>query len=94
MMKIKDKPYMTNYPELYDWVNEHEGRCTWQLPLGNEDEPTAFVEHWRFPNGAAAIITVQANQNGWSIFPEIQTMQTKQCLDEAALCMGLTDEME
>lgn len=64
---IKDRPYVDNYPPLRDFLRELEARCDWQLPLGDRDDPTAYVEQWRTPSGATMIITVQFKRFGWDI---------------------------
>jgi hypothetical protein len=39
-----DKPWVSNYPPLRDWLDKHDARCQWQQALltssvnGNEKE--------------------------------------------------------
>lgn len=64
-----DKPWIHNYPPLRDWLNKHEARCNWQIPLGDPDRPNAYVESWTFAGATGeVIIVVLANQNGWNLY--------------------------
>jgi hypothetical protein len=66
--KAEDQPWIDNYQPLAEWLKKYEARCDWQLPLGgSKGAPGAYVEQWRFPNGATCVVTVYANKGGWDI---------------------------
>lgn len=52
----KDKPWISNYPPLQEWLNAHEARCDWQIPYGNKNKPAMYVEQWRTRTGREFII--------------------------------------
>jgi len=65
----KDKPYVDNYPPLKAWLDRHEARCNWQLPLGGtKDNPTGFVESFMVKDGGEVIVVIHARQLGWNLY--------------------------
>lgn len=64
----KNKPWVSNYPPLHDFLREIDARCDWQIPYGPARAPTMYVEQWRAPGAAPFIIVVYADQHGWNIF--------------------------
>jgi hypothetical protein len=91
MKKLKDKPYVSNYPPLDAWLKEHDGRCNWQLPLGDPDEPRGYVECWQVGKGLALII-VHAKQLGWELYTAPNTNRIDETLIDAALRLGFHKE--
>jgi hypothetical protein len=90
MEKHKDKPWVSNYPPLRDFLADNDARCNWQLRLGGtEDEPMGFVEQHVFPNGRIAIVVVHARQMGWEIFTPGTSMKVDETLVDAAARLGL-----
>ncbi|MFA4971493.1 MAG: hypothetical protein WC683_02690 [bacterium] len=85
-----DKPWVSNYPELQRWLDDHDARCQWQLPMGDPESPSAYVEAWQFSTGHVAIITVRGNRNGWNIYSALPSNLTIESLDDAAKRLGLT----
>lgn len=68
MRTPENQPWIDNYPPLATWLKKYNASCDWQQPLGGgRGAPNAYVEQWRFPNGATCIVTVYANGNGWDI---------------------------
>lgn len=89
----KNKPYVENYPPLWDWLKKHDARCNWQLPHGSPEAPRAFVECWAFQDHEGrtqqAIVLVQANQLGWEIFTPNDSADIAETLGDAERRLGL-----
>jgi hypothetical protein len=62
-----DEPWISNYPPLHDWLNEHNARCDWQLKLG-KGKHASMLEQWRLPGSLPFVILVMAQKYGWEIF--------------------------
>jgi hypothetical protein len=86
--KSKDKPYIDNYPPLKEWLNKHEARCYWQFPLGDVDNPTAFVEQWRIGANVVVVI-VRADQMGWDIYLPCKSHMIDETFAEVEDRLGL-----
>lgn len=88
--KHKDKPWVSNYPPLNDFLQDNQARCNWQIRMGGtEDEPTGYVEHYLFPNGKVAIVVVHARQEGWDIYIPSDSLKVDETLAEATKRLGL-----
>jgi hypothetical protein len=94
MEKHKDKPWVSNYPPLRDFLAKHEARCNWQLRLGGtEDEPGAYVECHVFPTGRVAIIVVHARRHGWEIYTSGPSNRIAESLEDAAARLEIPPEV-
>ena len=63
----KDKPYVSNYPPLRDWLDERNARCSYQLPIGDKKDPLAYLELYLI-NGVEVVVLVYGHGNGWNLF--------------------------
>lgn len=79
----KNKPYVSNYPPLRDWLHKHEAFCQWQLPLGPEDNPNAYVEMWQPSDGWPVVVIAHHNQFGWEIYTSHPTNDIEATLADA-----------
>lgn len=89
MVAMGDRPYVDNYPPLRDFLREIEARCDWQLPLGEADAPSAYVEQWRAPNGNTMIVTVHRNNWGWNIATPCLSLNIEETFADARARLGL-----
>jgi hypothetical protein len=90
MRKTKDKPYVDNYPPLRDWLRKHEMRCDWQIPLGDAEDPSVFVECYHAPRSAHPIIVcVNANGHGWNLYTPSASTKIDETLADAERRLGL-----
>lgn len=75
---LENKPYVSNYPPLQNFLVKHGAHCMWQLQHGDEDEDygvRAYVEAWIFPKtNRIAIIQIHANKMGWEIYTPANTL--------------------
>jgi len=96
-----NRAWISNYPPLKDWLNKHEARCMWQLPMQQPNSstgeyeydfgPTAYVECWlvyRRP----VIIVVHANKNGWEIYSALDDLKISATLADVERRVGFTPE--
>lgn len=67
MKATKDKPYVSNYPPLRNWLDEHDARCMHQLPIGDKENPAAYLELYLI-NGVEVVVLVHQRGNGWNLF--------------------------
>jgi hypothetical protein len=81
-MSDKSKPYVDNYPVLRDWLRKNEAKCDWQLSLGSEEEPSAFVESYSV-RGRQFLIMVYSNHGGWDIYTSGASSRIDETLDDA-----------
>lgn len=86
-MDIKDKPYVDNYPPLKAWLDKHEARCNWQLPLSKRGE--TFVESWSMPNGHDFLLTIHAYRRGWNLYTADRRGEIVVTLEDAEERLGL-----
>ncbi len=93
-----NRPWVSNYPPLAVWLEKHEARCMWQLPLGGEpDEPTAYVEHYMIVKGNKAslfVVVVHANGHGWEIYTPCDSNMITETLEDAEKRLGLEGEVK
>lgn len=73
-------------------LGKNKARCDWQLPLGNPEEPNAYVEQWQFARGKIAIIMVSARQMGWDIFTPGSSGLIVGTLEDAEKRLGIGGE--
>lgn len=85
----KDKPWISNYPPLQAWLNEHDARCDWQIPYGNKNKPAMYVEQWRTRGGREFIITVMANQGGWNVYSPCDSNSIVETLADLEARLGM-----
>lgn len=89
-------PYVSNYPPLQEWLDKHEARCMWQVPMQCEHDrhgepPTAYVELYEFPKTSRhAIVLIHGRKMGWDIFISSNDHQIKTTLEDAERRLGLT----
>lgn len=89
----KNKPWVSNYPPLNDWLHQHNARCMWQIPSepepkGEEDynpewTPNSYIECWSVGK-STVILIVRANQQGWDIYSALNSNSVKESLEDAA----------
>ena len=83
-MKSKDKPYVSNYPPLRDFIANHAMRCNWQIVRnGDPENPDAFVESYSAPGMRECIIVVYGNGNGWAIYTPNESTKIDETLADA-----------
>lgn len=96
----RNRPYVSNYPPLKEWLDKHEARCMWQIPMQCEhsyrddgrDYPTAYVECWVFPKThKLAVITIHAERHGWEIYTPGDSPKVVETLADAEKRLGLVD---
>lgn len=91
-----DMPYVENYPPLKEWLDKHDARCMWQVPMQCEHErdgapPTAYVEQYMFPkSNRMAIIFVHARRMGWDIYVASNDRKVDSTLEDAERRLGLS----
>lgn len=95
-------PYVSNYPPLQEWLDKHEARCMFQVPMqcvhdrgvdenGRNEPPTAYVEQYLFPKtNTLAIVLVHGRKMGWDIFISSNDHEIKSTLEDAERRLGLT----
>jgi hypothetical protein len=92
-----EMPYVENYPALKAWLDKHDARCMWQVPMQCEHDrnpdqaPTAYVEQWLFPKTRRlAIILVHAHKHGWDIYAAKNDNDVAATLADAEARLGLS----
>lgn len=83
-----DKPWIDNYPPLKEWLAKYEARCQFQVPLGDPEQPTAYVEQY-LVGGKLCIVTVWANRNGWEIYTPGDSLKVAETFADAEKRLGL-----
>jgi len=58
----ENKPWISNYPPLAEWLAKHEARCMWQ-----KIDRYMSIEAWLIRD-VIIIVQVHANKSGWDIF--------------------------
>lgn len=95
-----DKPWVSNYPPLQDWLRKHEARCMWQWPCGeppsDPDErygwtPVAYVECWMV-NLKTIFLVVHARKMGWEIYTALDSPKVDETLREVERRLGIITE--
>lgn len=89
-------PYVENYPPLREWLDKHDGRCMWQIPMQCEharqdrSPPTAYIEMWMFPkSNEQLIIEVRSNKMGWNIYSSTTSHEIYETLADAERRLGI-----
>lgn len=93
-------PFVSNYPPLKEWLDQHEARCQWQVPSQPKDEesglysnghdyPISYIECYVFPNGRCAIVIVHASKHGWDIYISDNDSRITATLEAAEARLGL-----
>lgn len=88
-----NKPWVANYPPLDEWLKKHEARCNWQIPMGDADNPVAYLESYMI-NGHEAIVIVRANRLGWEIFTSGDSNRVDLTMADADARLGLAPAVE
>lgn len=88
MTRTAQAPYVANYPELRDWLENHNARCVWQLMRGEPDHHTQAVECWAIGK-SLAIVVVHADQHGWEIYTAPDTLRVDETLRDAEIRCGV-----
>lgn len=78
MTASENKPYVSNYPLLDQWLKKHGAHCLWQMM----DSRTRSVEAWQVGT-ATVIVVAHANQHGWEIFTSLNTLDIAATLADA-----------
>lgn len=93
-----NKPWVDNYPPLRDWLNKHEARCMWQIPLNERPSdaehdwaPQAYVECYLISGRRLVIVVVHANKGGWDIYTDANTNKIAETLADAEQRLGIAD---
>lgn len=86
-----NKPWVSNYPPLKAWLNKIQARCLIQAPYGDPENPRAYFEQWSV-NSQVFMVTVQANQGGWSVYTQVDSNLIDATLKDAGDRLGLTEK--
>lgn len=78
-----NKPWITNYPTLHDWLDKIDAQCMWQK-TGKD----FYVEGWR-ANGRAFVLVVYGNKMGWHIYTEGDSGRVDETLSDAEKRLGI-----
>lgn len=94
----RDKPWVSNYPPLQEWLDKVEAKCQWQIPMqpkptADDDyepdwAPTAYVECWAVGKGTVIII-VRAEQHGWEIYSALDSNSVQESLADVEKRCGV-----
>jgi hypothetical protein len=85
----KNKPWVSNYPVLKNWLEKIGARCMEQNPVGSTRAPTAYLERWMTPAGRSFIVGVRGNRMGWNVYTDADTPNTDLTLADAEQRFGL-----
>lgn len=91
---IKDRPYVDNYPPLRDFLREIGARCNIQLPAGDPDDPTSYVEQWTAwsalkGKSVTFQVVVHRDGMGWDIATFADTNEVDETLRVTRERLGL-----
>lgn len=91
----KNKPWVSNYKPLQEWLTKHSARCMWQTPSEPQPEdadldwaPRYYIECWAVGKGTVLLI-VRSNQQGWDIYTAINSNSATESLEDAAKRCGV-----
>lgn len=59
------RAYVRNYTQLWEWLQQRDAQCAWQLPLGDRNNPD-YVEGW-LVRGVLIVVIVRAEGMGWDL---------------------------
>jgi hypothetical protein len=83
------KPWTSNYPELEQFLKEHECQCQWQLPFGPPSDPRAYVECYTMPHAEANfIVQVWADKSGWDVYTPCRDVKIEATLADLKVRIG------
>lgn len=91
-----NKPWVSNYPPLKQWLDEHNARCMWQVPSnpdrGDDPDwaPGAYIECYLI-NMHPVVVVVRSNQMGWDIYTTASTPLIDATLMDAEARLGLPE---
>lgn len=84
----KDKPYISHYKPLHDWIMKIEARCMIQ-----EMNEQRSIEMYMTPQGKLFIVVVHSNHNGWEIYtPPVDSNKVDDTLKAAEVALGIKSE--
>lgn len=87
----ENKPWTSNYPPLNEWLHKIEARCMDQIPVGDPENPRAYLEKW-IVNGRVFALEVRADQHGWEIFTANYTNSVDETFADAEKRLGVPPE--
>lgn len=93
--KSTDRPFVSNYPELWKWLQESGARNVVELPLGDMHGesgnlfPDRTMQQFLFPGGGLCWIEVRAFGKGWDIYTATDVSLVTATLADAELRLGL-----
>jgi len=77
-----DEPFVDNYPELAEWLKQHEAVAVAQLPCSPRRPTAYFLEVWEV-QGVHVVIRVHADRRGWDIFTPCGSNRIDETLRDA-----------
>lgn len=96
-IRLTDRPFVQNYPELWKWLQETGARNVVELPVGDLHGPGAdgymfperSLQQFLFPGGGLCWIEVRAFGKGWEIYTATQSARVTATLVDAEKRLGL-----
>lgn len=88
MRAVADRPYVANYPPLKDWLRKHDARCQGTLPVGDKEDPSAYVESYMI-RGTFCVVTVWADGLGWDIYTPGKSLDLDETFADAEKRLGV-----
>jgi hypothetical protein len=85
----RNKPWVSNYPSLRNWLDRIGARCMEQNPVGNARTPSAYLERWMMPAGRSFIVEVRGNSMGWNIYTDADTPHIDLTIADAEKRLGI-----
>lgn len=92
MKDTRNKPWVSNYPPLKDWLDKINAWCIEQTPIGNTQNPVAYWEKWCTPNGRTFIVEVRYNALGWNVFTDSGSSMISETLDDAEIRLKIRED--
>jgi hypothetical protein len=90
-----NKPWVSNYPALKNWLDRLDAHCMWQIPMnerprgaGCDWAPTSYVECWMVGR-RPIVILVHSNKMGWDIYTNADTSRIDETLVDAERRVGV-----
>ena len=83
-----NKPWVSNYPPLQEWLEKIGAHCVDQIAIGDADAPIAYLEKW-LANGQMLLVEVRSNGNGWNLYTAPQTLRIDETLADAERRLGI-----
>lgn len=83
-----DKPYISNYSPLKEWLDRIDARCMRQIPVGDPKHPSAYLEMWMAAS-RVFVVEVRSNKNGWNIYTGADTNRADETFADAEARLGI-----